>query len=193
MVGLTMSGAREEPLSLYGLPHDWPGERRRLSHGGGRDSDVLDTWSGSHRVPGSDATIVVCSQRRAHHGGPIAGSRVTGPEHLIRFDAAFEVMLTAHEDELAALRRTSGKPAMDRLVYQLDETARRIGHDAASWQPSQLTIDGSSVEAIEITHDGWWLVLHLGIGEVADVYVYGPPSARPTPLALQSINTAAYQ
>jgi hypothetical protein len=82
---------------------------------------------------------------------------------------------------------------MDRLVYELDEAARRIGHDAASWQPSQLTIDASSVEAIEITHDGWWLVLHIGIGEVADVYVYGPPGARATPLALQSISAAAYQ
>jgi len=102
-------------------------------------------------------------------------------------------MLTAHEDELAALLGTSGKPGMDRLVYQLDETARRIGHDAASWQPSQLTIDGSTAEAIEMTHDGWWLVLHIGIGEVADVYVFGPPGARPTPLVLQSINAAAYQ
>jgi hypothetical protein len=102
-------------------------------------------------------------------------------------------MLSAHEDELAALRRTSGRPAMDRLVYELDEAARRRGHDAASWQPSHLTIDGSTAEAIEMTHDGWWLVLHIGIGEVADVYVFGPPGARPTPLVLQSVSATAYQ
>ena len=189
-----MSGADEEPLPLYGLPDDWPGERRRRSHGGQRGSDVLDTWSGSHHVPGSDGAIVVCSQRRAIHRGPPAGPPpVTGPEHLIRFDAALEAMLSAHEDELAALRSTAGRPAVDRLVYELDDAAHRIGHDAASWQPSQLTIDGNSVEAIEITHDGWWLVLHIGSGEVADVYVYGPPASRPTPLVLQSVSAAAYQ
>ena len=189
-----MSGAAEESLPLYGLPDDWPGDRRLRSHGRQRGSEVLDTWSGSHRVPGGYDAIVVCSQRRAIHGGLAAGPpRVTGPEHLIRFDAALEAMLSAHEDELAALRRTSGRPAMDRLVYELDETARRIGHDAASWQPSQLTIDGSTAEAIEMTHDGWWLVLHIGIGEVADVYVFGPPGARPTPLVLQSVRTTAYQ
>jgi hypothetical protein len=171
-----------KPLPLYGLPDDWPGDRRRRSHGGQRGSDVVDIWSGSHGVPGSDGAIVVCSQRRAIHR----------PEHLIRFDAAFEVILTAHQDELAELRRTSGRPAMDRLTCELDETAQRIGHDVASWQPSQLTIDGNGVEAIEITHDGWWLVLHIGIGEVADVYVFGPPGTRPTPLALQSVSATAY-
>jgi hypothetical protein len=82
---------------------------------------------------------------------------------------------------------------MDRLTYELDETAQRIGHDAASWQPSQLTIDASSVEAIEMTHDGWWVVLHIGIGEVADVFVFGPPGNRPTSLALQSVSPTAYQ
>jgi len=102
-------------------------------------------------------------------------------------------MLSAHEDELAELRRTSARPARDRLVSELDEAARRIAHDAASWQPSQLTIDGSSVEAIEMTHDGWWVVLRIGIGEVADVYVFGPPGARPAPLILQGVSAAAYQ
>jgi len=75
----------------------------------------------------------------------------------------------------------------------LDEAAQRIAHDAASWQPAQLTIDGSSVEAIEMTHDGWWVVLHTGTDEVADVYVYGPPGARPTPLVLQRVSANAYQ
>lgn len=193
-VRLAMSSAVEEPLPLYGLAGDWRGERRRRSRGGSRGSDVLDIWSGSHCAPGTDGAVVVCSQRRAFHGGPaLASPRVTGPEHLIRFDAAFEMILAARQDELAALRRTSGRPAMDRLTYELDETAQRIGHDAASWQPSQLTIDGRGVEAIEITHDGWWVVLHIGIGEVADVYVFGPPGARPTPLVLQSVTEAAYQ
>lgn len=82
---------------------------------------------------------------------------------------------------------------MDPLNNALYETAQRIGHDAASWQPSQLTIDGNRVEAIEMTHDGWWVVLHIGIGEVADVYVFGPPGTRPTPLALQSVSEAAYR
>ena len=188
IVGLTMSGAGEQPLPLYGLPDDWPGERRERSGG-----PLLNIWSGSHRIPGSDDAIVVCSQRRAMHGGPIAGGpRVTGPEHLIRFDAAFELMLTAHEDELAELRRTSPRAARDRLVLELDEAARRIAHDAASWQPSQLTIDGSTAEAIEMTHDGWWLVLHIGLGEIADVYVFGPPGAWPTPLAIQTVSSADY-
>ena len=132
----------------------------------------------------------MCSQRRAIHGGPTAGSRITGPEHLIRFDAALEMILAAHQDELAALRETS--PPMDRLT-ELVEAARLIGGDAESWQPSQLTIDGSSVEAIEMTYAGWWVVLHIGIGEVADVYVFGPAGARPTPLGLQSVTQAAYQ
>ena len=78
-------------------------------------------------------------------------------------------------------------------MYELDEAARRIGHDAASWQPSQLTIDGTIVEAIELTHDGWWVVLHIGIDEVADVCVFGPPGTRTTPLVLQSASAAAYQ
>jgi hypothetical protein len=158
-----MSSAVEEPLLQYGLVADWRGERRQRSRGGGRGQDVLDIWSGSHRVPGTDRAVVVCSQRRAIHGGPASGARrVTGPEHLIRFDAALEMILAAHQDELAALRRTSGKAARHRLTHELDETARQIGHDAASWQPSQLTIDGHRVEAIEIAHDGWWVVLHIG-------------------------------
>jgi hypothetical protein len=37
------------------------------------------------------------------------------------------------------------------------------------------------------------LVLHIGIGAAADVYVFGPAGARPTPLELQSVNAAAYQ
>jgi hypothetical protein len=194
IVVLAMSGVGEEPLPLYGLPDDWSGERHRRSHGGQRGSDVLDVWSGSHRVAGSDGEIVCCSQRRAIHGGPVAGSpRVTGPEHLIRFDAAFDAMLSAHEDELAALRSTSGSPAVKRRVHELDEAARRIGDDGAAWQRSQLTIDGNTVEAIEITHDRWWLVVHIGIGEVADVYVFGPAGARPAPLALQSVSAATYQ
>jgi aspartate racemase len=45
-------------------------------------------------------------------------------------------MLTADEDELAALRRTSGRPAMDRLVYELDEAAQRIGHALGVLVPS---------------------------------------------------------
>jgi len=71
--------------------------------------------------------------------------------------------------------------------------ARRVGHDAASWQPSHLTIDGGAVEAIEMTHQGWWLVLHIGIREVADGYVFGPPGARPTQLDLESVSATAYQ
>jgi len=187
-----MSGGGEEPLPSYGLPGDWAGERRRTSHGGQRGSDVLDVWSGGHHVPGGDGAIVVCSQRRAIHGA--GGSpRVTGPEYLIRSDAALAAMLSAHESELTALRETRGSTVVKRRVFELDQAARRIGYDAASWQPSQLTIDGTAVEAIEITHGGWWLVLHIGLGEVADVYVYGPPGARPTPLALQSVSPAGYQ
>jgi hypothetical protein len=68
-----------------------------------------------------------------------------------------------------------------------------MADDATSWQPAQLTIDGRSVKAIELTHDGWWLVLHIGIAEVVDVYVFGPPGARPTPLVLQSVSETAYQ
>jgi hypothetical protein len=181
-----MSGDRDERLPLYGLPDDWPGERRL----GARDADV---WEGHHACEDGDV-IVVRIQRRAIHGALPRGSpRVTGPEHLIRFDAALDAMLSALESELAAVRSSSVTAAMKLRVRELDEAARRIGHDAASWQPSELTIDGSSVEAIEITHDCWWLVLHIGIGEVADVYVYGPPGARPAPLALQSVSEAAYQ
>lgn len=120
-----MNGADEEPLPLYGLAAGWRSERRRRSRGGNGGTDALDIWSGSHRVPGSDGEIVVCSQRRAIHGGPTAGSRVTGPEHLIRFDAAFEMILAAHQDELAALRRTGGRSAMDGLNCALNETAQR--------------------------------------------------------------------
>ena len=103
------------------------------------------------------------------------------------------MILAAHQDDAAALRVTSGTPAVHRLTDELVETAQRIGHDAAAWQPSQLTIDGRGVEAIEIAHEGWWVVLHIGIGEVADVYVFGPPATRPSPLVLQSVAEAAYQ
>ena len=189
-----MSGFDDEPLPLYGLPDDWPGERRRRSHLGRGGGELLDIWSGSHSVLGSEDGIVVCSQRRAIPGASVAGSpRVAKPERLIRFDAAFEAILTAHQAELAELRQTSGKPAMDRLTHELDETAERIADDPAAWQPSQLTIDGIDVEAIEITHDGWWAVLHIGTGEVADVFVVGPPGTRPTPLALKSVSADDYQ
>jgi hypothetical protein len=181
-----MSGDGEERLPVYGLPNDWPGERRLGAHG-------ADVWEGHHAFENDDV-IVVHVQRRAIHGALPRGSRrIIGPEHLIRFDAALDAMLSAHGSELAAVRSSSGTAAMKLRVRDLDEAARRIGHDAASWQPSELTIDGSRVEAIEITHDGWWLVLHIGIGEVADVYVYGPPASRPTPLTLQSVSEAAYQ
>jgi len=136
----------------------------------------------------------VCSQRRAIHRGSTLGSaRVTGPAELIRYDAALEAILSAHEGELEVLRTMSGANAVRDRVVELDATAQQIANDAASWQPSQLTIDGRSVEAIEMTHDGWWLVLHIGIGEVADVYVFGPPATRPTPLVLQSVSAAAYE
>lgn len=54
-------------------------------------------------------------------------------------------------------------------------------------------IDGRHAEAIEISHEGWWVVLHIGIGEFADVYVFGSPGTRPTPLELHSVTEAAYQ
>jgi hypothetical protein len=101
--------------------------------------------------------------------------------------------MSAHEDELEALRATSGPTAVRHRVGEWDATAQQLANDAASWQPSQLTIDGSSVEAIEMTYDGWWLVLHIGIGEVAHMYVFGPPATRPTPLVLQSVSAAAYE
>jgi hypothetical protein len=75
----------------------------------------------------------------------------------------------------------------------LDAAAQLIGRDATAWQDSQLTIDGHGVDAIEMTHEGWWLVLHIGTGGVADVYVVGPPGARPTPLVLQSVSAADYR
>lgn len=77
-------------------------------------------------------------------------------------------------------------------MRELDETAGQIAHDTASWQSSQLTIDGTTVEAIEMTHNGWWVVLRIGTDEVADVYVFGPPGARPTPLVLHSVSDDAY-
>ena len=188
-----MTDVFEPPLPLYGLAADWPGERRRRSGGGRGGSELLDIWSGSHEAPGTRGAVVVCAQRRAIHGGPAAGSpRATGPAHLIRYDAAFELILSAHEDELASLRLAGETSAMRRLTYELDGTARRIGHDAGSWRPAQLTIDGRAVDAIGITYDGWWLVLYIGIGELADVYVFGPPGTRPAPLELQSVTEAAY-
>ncbi|MGA3362109.1 MAG: hypothetical protein ABSD82_08770 [Solirubrobacteraceae bacterium] len=75
----------------------------------------------------------------------------------------------------------------------MDEAARRIGHDPASWSPSELTIDGRTVEAIEITYDGWWLVLHIGIGEVADVFVFGPPRRATHTAPTQSVSASACQ
>jgi hypothetical protein len=186
-----MSGAGDEPLPLYGLPDAWPGERRRRKHGP-RGKDVLDVWSGRHSLTGSDSAIEVCSQRRAIHEGLCGSLRVKGPEDLIRLDAAWAAIVSAHEEELEALRTTSGPDAVRHRVHELDEAAQRIAHDAAAWQSSQLTIDGRSVEAIEMTYNGWWVVLHIGIDEVADVYVYGPPGARPTPLVLESVSPAAY-
>ena len=185
---LAMSGAGEEPLPLYGLPGSWPGERRRRSHGGGeRGSDVLNRWSSSHCVPGSDGEIVVCSQRRAIHGAGSAGSpRVTGPVHLVKADAALAVILAANETKLQALRESGGHVRPP--VKELWEAAQRVALDTAAWRPAELLLDGVAADAIETSYEGWWLVLHIGVHGIADIYVYGPPRARPEPLVLQRVS-----
>lgn len=186
-----MTSADEEPLPLYGLPDDWPGERSRRSHGGKRGSDVLDTWSCSHLVPASDDAIVVESQRRAIHGGGAAGSpRVTGPEHLVKADAALALILAANEAKLQALRQSGGDVRPP--VSELWEDAQHVALDTAAWRHAELLLDSVAVDAIETTYEGWWLVLHIGDAEVADVYVYGPPRTRPDPLVLQRISDDAY-
>ena len=111
-----MSGANEEPLPLYGLPDDWPGERCLGAH------DV-DVWEG-HHVAENDDLVVVHIQRRAIHGGTHPGSpRVTGPEHLIRFDAAFEAMLRADQAMVSA--REASRLA--HRAYDLATIAYRAG------------------------------------------------------------------
>ena len=188
IVGLAMSGAGEEPLPLYGLPDSWPGESRRRSHGGGeRGSDVLDTWSFGHCVPGSDGEIVVCSQRRAIHGAlPVGSPRVTGPLRLVKADAALELILAANERKLQALRESGGdvRPPTNEFW----EAAQRVALDRAAWRPAELLLDGVAADAIETSYEGWWLVLHIGIDGIADIYVYGPPRARPEPLVLHRVS-----
>ena len=75
---------------------------------------------------------------------------------------------------------------------ELWAAAQRVALDTAAWRPAELLVDGVAADAIEISDDGWWLVLHVGVEEVADVYVYGPPHARPEPLALQRIRDKDY-
>ena len=190
--GLAMSGADEEPLPLYGLPDSWPGEHRRRSHGGGRrGSDVLDTWSSGHSVPGGDGEIVVCSQRRAIHGALPAGSpRGDGPEHLVKADAALELILAANEAKLQALRERGGDVRPP--VKELRDAAERVALDASAWRPAELLIHGVAADAIETSYEGWWLVLHIGGDGIADVYVHGPPRARPEPLVLQRVSDKDY-
>jgi len=114
---------------------------------------------------------------------------VTGPEHLVKADAAIEVMLAANETRLQALRESGADVRPP--AKELWEAAQGVALDLAAWGPAELILDG--VAAIETSYEGWWLVLHIGIGEVADVYVIGPTGTRPTPLALNSVSAAAYQ
>jgi hypothetical protein len=141
--------------------------------------------------------MVVHVQRHAMHGGPPGSPRTSGPEHLIRFDAAFAVMLAADEARLAALRERGdrhdgSRDAMFRAVHDLNAEAERIARDGAAWRPARLTVDGEPVEAIGLTYEGWPLILHVGTSAIVDIYVYGPPPAFTEPLALSRVRAAAY-
>ncbi|HEY1778392.1 MAG TPA: hypothetical protein VGG41_19705 [Solirubrobacteraceae bacterium] len=131
------------------------------------------------------------------HGGPPGSPRLGGPEHLIRFDAAFAVMLAANEARIGELRERGDKhdgnrDVMFRAVHDLNADAERIACDDAAWGPARLTVDGEPVEAIGLTYEGWPLILHVGTSAIADIYVYGPPRAFTEPLALSRVSAAAY-
>jgi hypothetical protein len=115
---------------------------------------------------------------------------VTGPEHLVKADAALAVMLAANEAKLEALREGGGDVRPP--VSELWEDAQRVALDTAAWRHAELILDGVALDAIETNYEGWWLVLHIGVAGVADVYVYGPPHARPDPLVLERISDDAY-
>jgi hypothetical protein len=188
-----MAPTFEEPLPMYGLTEAWRGDRRRRERGGRTGSDVLDVWAGVHYTPNTGEEIVVRTQRRAIHGGPDpAAPRVTGPEQLVKHDAAWSMVEASRAADFAALRAATD-PGEWRRVHAayskaMDDDAERISRDDGQWQPVDLTIDGSTVDAIEATWEGWWVVLHIGVGEIADVLIYGPSSARPMPLQLQSLS-----
>jgi hypothetical protein len=188
----------EEPLPLYGLAADWRGDRRRRERSSRKGSDVLTIWSGVHFTPGTGEEIVVRAQRRAIHRGPDPGAlRVTGPEELVKRDAAWAMVAASRAAEGAALRAVTDPGDWKRVhaAYSeaIDDVAQEISREDERWKPADLTIDDAVVNAIEATcDDGWWVVLHIGVGEIADVFVYGPPGTRPTPLKLQSVSADAY-
>ncbi len=87
------------------------------------------------------------SGRRSTPGGPpLASPRTVGPEHLIRPDAAFAVMLAAnaarHEQLRQAAEAGGASDAVRRSVHDLHDAAMRIGADETAWRRAQLTIDG---------------------------------------------------
>jgi hypothetical protein len=176
----------EAPLSLYGLSEQWSGTRRSGGHGHAGNPEVWDQWDAIHeRSTIDNDAIVVHTQRRAIHGGlPMVGPRTTGPEDLIKSDAVFAAMLACEgQRDRAGLRDK---------VEALHAECRKIGTDEASWHPAQLTIDGKQVVGVATDWNGWWVVLHVGIDETADVYVYGPPGTKPDPLALEQVSLDAY-
>jgi hypothetical protein len=176
----------EERLPLYGLVEQWRGIRRVGGHGAAGNPDVWDQWEARHELSDCEHdAIVVHTQRRAIHGGlPMVGPRVTGAEHLIKSDAVFAAMLRAE-----GKRDPAG---LKRKVEELHQTSLKIANDATAWKPGALLIDGRRVAGIETNWDGWWVVLHIGFDEVADVYVYGPPGSKPNPLALEQLAAETY-
>ncbi|MGD0198412.1 MAG: hypothetical protein ABSC56_10990 [Solirubrobacteraceae bacterium] len=192
-----MAQVPEEHLPLYGLAADWRGDRRLREHGGRKSSDVLNVWAGVHYTPVTGEEIVVRTQRRAIDGGldPEAPP-VTGSEQLVKLDAAWAMVAASRAADGAALREATDPSDWKRVhaaySQEMDDVAQEISRQDEHWKAADLTIDGVAVNAIEATCDGWWVVLHLGVGEVADVFVYGPPGARPTPLKLETVSADAY-
>jgi hypothetical protein len=185
---------REEPeLPVYGLVGGLRASDG-FTRGPATSGGVWDAWHQPYSLPDRpDDALCVYTQRRAIHrdGKPLATLRVTGPVALIRSDAARAVMLRADDARLVELRRSGDTEALRERVNELVMTADRIGEDDHAWRPAPLTIDGEPVEAVELDWEGWWVLIHVGVGKLADVYVFGPPGSKPEPLELETITPDA--
>lgn len=184
--------ASEEPrLPIHGLV----GGRLVPGVSRGRSFGVLDVWEERYVLPESEdeeRPVRVHSQRRAIHGGSRAvGTPLTaGPSELVRYDAASQVVLSANEERFVELRERGDSEARHELARELSEIAEQLSEDDLAWRAVPITIDGDPVEAIELECEGWWVVLHVGRGKIADVWVCGPPGTRPDTLALETRGSA---
>jgi hypothetical protein len=166
-----------------------------MTHGPAVDAaGTWNEWYAPYVLPGNaEEAIRVRTSRRAVAAGSQRRARSIDES---RSEAVGELLMHANRNRLSELHARAqakgDKDAVRERLEELFETAGGIGADDSAWLPARLTIDDEPVEAIELEWDGWWLVLHVNEGAVADVWVSGPPDSKPDRLILEAIDTSAY-